>query len=499
MSQAPDPQREHVARLLSGSAFSATGMAISGVLTLATGIALARWLGPQGFGVYSVALVAVTFLGGLGTLGMDNAVARFVAFYEGGAARHQVRSVIRYGVTRAAAASILIAGLLLILLHGTFAELGKVTALRAVSFYVALAVPAVALQFVLLQAILGLQQLRSRIVLERIAHPALRLALPFALIWLIGDAVRAAVAGLLAGAAMIVVAAALVLRKRLESFPRAGAPASPSDQQAWRGYSTPFVLYSLQNFVSQGMGIDVLLVSVLASVRESGIYAAAFRFAPALVLARSALDYAFGPKVAFLWGQRDHQSIADLYRVSSGVALAWTMPMAVVLVLFARPILSAFFGPGYAEGALALAVLTVGFVADGATGCNTSLLAMIGRPWLVLINGLAGGVLTVAICWLAVPRYGIVGAALAVSLARVATNGLATAEIWREQGWQPFSRTTLKVAGATLFALALGLILRHAFVAGTEVSAYRLLAPIALMVASYALVLRVSGLSWVPR
>ena len=156
--------------------------------------------------------------------------------------------------------------------------------------------------------------------------------------------------------------------------------------------------------------------------------------------------------------------------------------------------MTAFFGPGYAPGGTALAVLVVGFVTDSATGCNTTLLSMLGHSGLVLMNGLAGGVVTVCLCLLLVPSLGITGAAAAVTVARSLVNVMATTEIWRLQRMHPFSAATARIMAAGILAALLGLLSRWQLGLGGAVMSLSL--PIALVTASYFALLRMTRVSW---
>ena len=109
--------------------------------------------------------------------------------------------------------------------------------------------------------------------------------------------------------------------------------------------------------------------------------------------------YAFGPRVGRLYGKSELEWIERLYKTTSVGGLGWTLPFAVVLVIFSQQLMGTFFGSGYVKGRAALALLVVGFAADEAAGCNITLLTMIGKPWLVMMNGLAGGCLRwVSVC-----------------------------------------------------------------------------------------------------
>jgi O-antigen/teichoic acid export membrane protein len=485
---------EHVTSFLSGTAFSASGVAVSGVFTMLTGIIFARWLRPEGFGVYSNVLAVVTFSAGFGALGMDFTVARYICYYLGNGDRPLIRAVIRYGVRWGLAVSAVVGCVVFIVLRLGLLTGTKLAALAPFSVVLLFAIPILALQSVILQAILGLQAVRIRVVLEKVLHPAMRLLLPFGLLLCFRGKITAAVGGVLFSALVLTAIALVILRSRLQGLPPA-ATASREVTREWSSYALPYAFFSIQNFISAGMGIDVVLVGALVSLGDSGIYAACFRFAFALSLARVGMDYAFGPKVGRLYGRGDFESIGRLYKTSSAIGLAWTLPLSVVLVLFSRPLMACFFGPGYSRGATALAILVVGFAADGAAGCNTTLLSMIGKPWLVLANGVVGGVVAVGLCVLLIPHYGMVGAAVGVTLARCTATGMGTFEIWRLHGLHPFSRSLEKLLLATLLTTVLGCIWKQQFPIAIAHSLLMLMVAIGLVFSGYVLTLRLSRFS----
>lgn len=445
----------HLRSFLSGAAFSGSAVGVSALLTMLTGVIFARWLKPEGFGTYSLIVSVASFGASVGAAGMDFTVARYVCFYLGSDEKPLIRTVIRYGMrwglTLSAAAAL---GAFALLSSGWLRST-KLAGLVPFAACLLLAIPALAAQAVLLQAILALQAVKTRVVLEKIAHPLLRLVLPFAVLRLFHDRTMAAAAGLVLAAVLMTLAASLILQKRVRSLPPPIAP-SRAARKEWSSYALPYVFFSMQNFISSGMGLDILLVSALASISDSGVYAACFRFTLGLTLARAGMDYAFGPKVGQLFGKSDFAAIGKLYRTSAAVGLAWALPLAVVLICCSRLLMATFFGAGYENGNVALAVLVIGFAADGAAGCCTTLLSMVGKPWLVLSNGLVGGVLALGFCVLLIPRYGMVGAAAAVSVARCAATAMGTVEIWRLYGFHPFSSSSAKLLFAGISAGILG-------------------------------------------
>lgn len=445
---AVQPARQNPRKgFLSGSLFAAGGMVLGGLLTVATSVVFARWLGPDGFGVYSLALIILALVGGIGTLGLDNSVARFAAYYLGSGETDRIRGLLGYGVLRVLLFSTILALGLLVAFRFRLFDQTRLASLGSHSLVIVIAIPLYALQLILFQSALGLQSVNARVLLEKVGQPLCRLVVPFALILWAATPTSAAVSGLVVSALLLDAASAFLVRSKLKPY-RPGGPVKSLEKKQWLAYALPFVFYSLQTFVSSGMGLDVFLVGALLSMHTAGIYSAAFRLTPVLWLARGAMDYNFGPRAAVLFGQSNLKEIGTLYRSTSTFALAWTLPGALLLAVFSRPVMRAFFGSAYEAGGSALSLLVLAFVVDSAAGCNITLLAMVGRSGLVLLNGILGGVALLSVSLVLIPRWGMAGAALATVSSIVVTNFLATWEIWKLYRLQPFSHMALRLLAA---------------------------------------------------
>ena len=491
----PAPQVDHLQHFLQGSGFAAGSLVFNGAVTLVTAMVLARWLKPEAFGTYSVALVSISLLGGLGAAGMDSAVARFVAYYSGSGECELIKPVLRFGMRWATIISVALAAICCGYLTAGSSLPPKLSPLRPLALYIGLAIPIFALSLVLLQAILHLGAIKARMTIEKAVQPLLRLGLPFVAVLVLRNRLLAAVAGVLLASLCCAIAAAIVLQRMTATLPSRTA-ARRETVRTWASYALPFAFQSMQLFFFSGLGIDIILVGLLASLSASGVYAAAFRFTPLLTLVRASMDYAFGPRVSALYGQSDLHSIDILYKASSILGLIVTLPFGIILVLFSRPIMTLAFGSSYGDGATALAWLVGGCIVDSATGCNTTLLAMVGRSWLVLTNGIIGGVLTVLLCWLLIPRFGIGGAALSVTAARASVNALATLELWTLQRLQPFARSTARVLVPGISAALVGLLLRIYLAPSAFGPAGGLALCVAAVLAVYLAALRMAGVRW---
>jgi O-antigen/teichoic acid export membrane protein len=485
----------HMRWFVRGSAFAAAAMVLNGGLTLITAMVFARWLGPVAFGTYSVAFVLLTLLGGLGAAGMDTAVARFVALYNGSEQAELIGPVLRFGLRRAALVSLVLGVSFYIALAGGVWLPERLDSIRAVAPMIGFGIPFVALSLVLMQATLHFGAIKARMVFEKVGQPLLRLAVPFAFVFVMKNRLLAAIAGLIAAAFFCGLACAAVLQRVIPGR-RQQVALAREYPKIWSRYALPFMFQSFQQFVSSGLGIEVVLVGAMLSVSDAGMYTAAFRFMPLLVITRSAMDYAFGPKVGTLFGSQDYESIRSLYKASASIGLFMTLPAGIIFLLFSRQLLAVFFGASYIEAGAALAWLVAGCVIDSATGCNTTLLTMSGRSWLVLANNMVGGILTVLLCLLLIPRFGITGAAFSVSSARLLSNALATVELWLLFRWQPFGGLTAKLSALAAPTFGVGVWVRQQVQPHLVNPLLYLIFASAVVLVAYGIGIRLSGVRW---
>jgi O-antigen/teichoic acid export membrane protein len=244
---------------------------------------------------------------------------------------------------------------------------------------------------------------------------------------------------------------AVVLLVRAERRHRgARRPAAPS-----RAERRNFWAFSAPRAVSAAAEIclewaDVLIVGALCSPAEAGVYAVVTRAARSAELVQQASRIAVGPVLAAALAQGRLGTVRRLHQdVAVGTAvLSW--PFFVIAAYFAPSVLS-LFGPGFAAGATALRILCLGLALSYAAGGVQSILLMGGRSTAQLGNKVACLIVNVGLDLALVPRFGIVGAAIAWAVVLILDAALAWLQI--------------------LLGLRLRLALRPAYVAGAAAAA----------------------------
>jgi O-antigen/teichoic acid export membrane protein len=134
-------------------------------------------------------------------------------------------------------------------------------------------------------------------------------------------------------------------------------------------------------------------------------------------------------------------------------------PIALALMIWGDGLLR-LWGSEYTMATSALALLVVANFINASLGLHQWVVVMSGRPTLDLLNNLCALVCATVVCFLAIPRLGLPGAA-AGALAAVGTlRGLQLVESWWLEGVQGFSPTWIRLAIAGALSAAVQLAIR---------------------------------------
>jgi O-antigen/teichoic acid export membrane protein len=131
------------------------------------------------------------------------------------------------------------------------------------------------------------------------------------------------------------------------------------------------------------------------------------------------VTYIFHPVAARLTGEGDVRSIRTAYVTTARWILMFTVPMFFVFGLLPSDSLTAVFGHDYASGAEALALVTVGALISVAFGPVNVTLAGMGTVRPLLFATAVSAAANVVLSFALIPTYGLIGAAMAWSIARV--------------------------------------------------------------------------------
>jgi O-antigen/teichoic acid export membrane protein len=318
-----------------------------------------------------------------------------------------------------------------------------------------------ALLAVLLGGTRGLGGTLPYTLLQNILLPVLRLALVAAAavtgLGVHGMITAWAVPLAVAGAAAAVVLARSVSRTRRLQPAVTEETASGGVARFWR-FSIPRGGAAVLERLLDWSG--VLLVVVLAGPALGGVYAVVNRCASAGYMLDTAARIVTGPRISRALAVGDTAAAEALFLTVTRAMVLLSWPFYLLLAVFAPAVL-ALFGPEFAAGAPALALVSLALMLATAAGMVQSVLLMGGRSSWQLGNRIVQLGTMVGLTLVLVPWLGLVGAAIAWVAAIAVDTALAGTQVARRMGIRTSAR---RITPAALLAVTVfgggGLLIR---------------------------------------
>lgn len=401
-------------------------------LMFAVTVLLARVLGPSGYGLYAFAFAVATLLTIPGQAGMLQLAVRETAKTVTNQDWPRLKALWRWSTRNVIVVGCALMGSIGI---GLWVAAPWIDGARLGTLLVALTiVPLLALTRVWGAAIRGL----GRVVIGQIPDMVLRPAVLIAVlgIWLLagaGAVLTAPTAMALhaaATAAGLAVAGWLLWRSAPSGFSQARA-----DWQAvpdWWRAAIPFVfLGGLQIINNQA---DILMLGLLRSDAEVGVYRVVVQMATLVVFGLHAVNQVTQPQFARLYEQGDRQRMQSLATRTARAVTGLALIPVTLFIVFGAPLLATVFGTDYAPGATPLAILALGQLFNAAMGSVGMILNMTGHERDTMRGLGVAAVANVILNLMLIPLYGATGAAAATAVTLVVWNSVLVWTVYRRTG-----------------------------------------------------------------
>jgi len=423
------------ARPLARAALGSFGLNVANTAaTTVLSIVLARVMGVTDYGIYAVVVAAVTLLGLPAVMGVDRLLIRDIAVYVQNGSFGLVRGLLQRAGQLTIVLSLAIAAaaaLVAWLLAGAHVDATTVT--FAVG---AAALPFFAIGRVAQGGLMGFHHVALGQLPELLLRPVLLLVLVGVAWFALDSAGTAALdAPLVIGLQTVSVAVAALIGVGLlfARTPTAVRSAAPEFRtRTWLYGAIALALLSSTAVINSQTG--VVMLGLLGTPDDAGLYAIAQRGALLVAFPLAAVNVAIGPTAARLWAARDRGSLQRLVTLSTRGVLLGSLPIALAFILFGQQLLTLLFGSGFADADEALTILCLGQLANAATGSVAVLLVMTGHQVRATLAMAAGATSNIVIAALLIPSYGPTGAAVAAASSLLLSNLIMVAMTRRTIG-----------------------------------------------------------------
>jgi|AGTN01.2.fsa_nt_gi Membrane protein involved in the export of O-antigen and teichoic acid len=416
------------------------GVVATLVLNFLLRMVMIRYVTEDEYGIYSIAVLLAGLVGAVAMLGLDEGVARHIAFFAGKSEDSRVGRIIASSLRITLASSLVFAALMFVFSDVIATAVFHSTAMSGALRIMSAAIPLTALLQVLTSIMRGLHEPWARAFFKDTLRPLLFLILMVGIIMLrlpFDSIIYAYVASMAIALAALAVYAARARPDR----PAASAREDRSVTKDLLSFSLPLLSVNLlMLLMSQA---TMLILGYFENPGEAGKYDLAVTAASLLLIVINSMGYIYTPTASSLFGKGRMEELRQSYVASTRWGYILTVPVLFPLLLFTAPIVELLYGAKYLGIVLVLQIIVVGYMVNPVTGPNYHTLIAAGRMRAIVESFLLNAISNVALCLLLIPSYGIEGAAVAASVSSAVANLLLSLRLYQQMGIHPLTRSYL--------------------------------------------------------
>lgn len=401
-------------RFLIDIALSVGTKIVEVALTLAAMVLLGRLLGAEGFGIYAFALAIASLVSIPTRIGLPQLVVRETAAgFSRGRWRH-VAGIWRWSTIATLFLSLILAAVAILFICVTGYQQSSLgtTLLIAV-----LLVPLLSLSSLRSAILRGLREVGAANLTGLLVQPAtLAVLLIGSIAFPFYESTPALAMSLMVISSFCAfVFGTWILRSKIPlDFKR----AKPQYKvRSWLSAAWPMAI--TQGAYQISRYIDVIILGVIATMIDAGIYRVAAQGAFLVSLGLVTMGLVTAPRFARLHALGHTKELQRLVRRSSQIALLLSFLVTVALAIAGQAVLIYFFGEEFQNAWLPLMILSTGHVISTAIGPTGLILNMTGHERHVTRAVVIAAFLNIILNFSLIPIYGAVGASIATSTSLV--------------------------------------------------------------------------------
>lgn len=419
--------------LVKSSLIVFVGLFLSKILGYAYRLVIARYFGPEAYGIFSISLMVASWFVTISALGLVEGLVRFIPLYRGKNEDEKARSLFRFSLK-----IILVTGTISFLIMFFFSEFiamtffhneNLITSLRIFS----LAIPTLLFAGLFLVVIRAHEEIGWYSFIYNVAQNVIKLA-AIGLLILLGIGDSAISWSYLAGLFAILVLSYVICKYKISHiFLKYNLVHNEESKirKELLAYSVPLFLFGIVSYIFYW--IDTLSIGYFKSTYEVGLYNAAIPIAMLLGIASELFMQLFFPLITKEYARNRIKMIEQLSKQVAKWIFLVNLPLFAVMIVFPGAIINILFGSQYLAAENALRVLCAGSLISSIFIVSNQLVSMMGKSKLVLMNITIASIANFILNALFVPMQnigfvenanGLIGAAIATFISLIILNML---------------------------------------------------------------------------
>lgn len=463
-NQATQASSQHILDAAKGGGISFIGTMIEFVGRFLLGFVLARFMGDEQYGLYSLTDSAVYLLIGIAPLGLSTGLLHFIPVFRRQNDAESLSKTLKVGFLIPLTTSLLIGAGFFVFARPLAENVFREPRIALLLQIAAISVPAGTIAAVAVATTQAFKQMHYKVIAQDIILTSIKMVLTLLLAIAGLNAVKAITAYSIA---MVVSCMVLLylLGRLLPRMPTQGLDLA----HVLHMFKFSFPVYLAELLTMFGPNIRTILLGALNTVRSAGVFTVAARVTMVGNGFFQSIVAISMPIVSELYMRREYDKLGHFYQTVTKWTLSFNLPFFILILLFSRPIL-ALFGPSFVSGSTALIILALNSLVTSAIGICGVLVIMTENVWLNTFNSALRLIFTLALSVWLIPTGGVVGAAIATAASLITVNLILTIEVFILFKLSPYNRNIIKpliagmVSGLATWALVANTVGRETWI-----------------------------------
>lgn len=438
------------------------GVALSKILTYAYRIIIARYFGPETYGLFVISLMIIGWFTLAAIFGLTSGITRYVAYYRG----KNETSKISY-LFKSTLSFFLITGLL----SGTilfflsdyiaiyiFHDVNLAFFLKSLS----IAVPLTVLMNLSLAVIQAYEKIKAYSFIFNVLQNIIKVIVLVILITMSFQQ-TSIVYSYIFGIFVAAFAGYFFCFNKLSPSPFGKEKLNDSEKLKSRkilfSYSWPLMFSGI--LVSVFYWTDTFIVGLFEGTLATGLYNAAVPIALLLEFFPEIFMQLFFPMISREYGKKNFEVIEELSQQLTKWILMFNFALFLLIFIFPETFINILFGQDYIASAPALRILSIGFLFSSLSNVPNKILSMIGKTKTIFADIAIVAIINLILNIVLVSKYGITGVASATTISLIFLTLIFTIQSKQNFGFQPFRKGIWQTLLSAIVAILLLLALRN--------------------------------------
>ena len=409
---------DYFKKIVKGSSIAIGGIFFSKILGYLYRLLIAR-IGPEQYGLFNLSLAVTGILTTIALLGLSSGVIRYISFYNGREDKEGILSIIRETLKITT-----IFGLLFSILLFLFSEKISLIFFNNISLSPILKIMSFSVLFGTLATILSsimiaFQKIWYQTFIRNIFENIIKIVLTFILIYIFSFGVLGAVYSYLVALILTFLLSIFMVNNRIFNFVNFKKIKEKGLRKDLLVFSIPLLFHGL--LISIILWTDSLMLGHFKGAFDVGIYNAALPTAKLMYIFPYIFMILTLPILTELYSKKKEKTLMSVYSRVSKWIFFMNCSLLSFFILFSRDILTILFGADYSAGSLPLIILSIGFFIGHLQEPIENMFMVLKRTKAILAITIFLTLLNIVLNYILIPKNGIIGAAIATSIAYVSS------------------------------------------------------------------------------